>query len=154
MAKVSQAQTKKLVNAFMSAYAEFNAVFAQQQGAIIKGAEVVAALVQSHAIASDIKPKALGKIFFGDEYAGNSAEPNPQFNYIRAVCARLRKSGVLVAPERKKRNAVELPSLEQWQALANMAGTEAAAHYTDAVLLDLTEKEISAIITMLQACVS
>lgn len=137
----------------MRAYAEFAEIDANAETKVGEACESIKKLVDANAIASDIKPRNLGKMFFGDDYKGDKSKPTPQLNFIRRVVARLRGTGVLVTPERKKSPAVSLPKLEQLKALAHL-DVSASAEFADAVLFDLTDKEIKALIATLQACVA
>lgn len=154
MSKLTQAQTKKLVNAVMSAYAEFADRDVEIEAHVVKACESLTKLIQANAIAQDVTPKNLGRMFFGDDYKGDKNNPTPQLNFIRRVVARLRNDGVLIAPERKKSGkAVSLPKLEQLKALAHL-DTAAMSEFADAVLFDLTKPEIEAIVAALSACVA
>lgn len=154
MTKLTQAQTKKLIAVVMTAYAEFSEKDAEIEAHIVKACESITTLVSANAIAQDVTPKNLGKMFFGDDYKGDKSKPTPQLNFIRRVVDRLRGAGVLVTPERKKSGkAVSLPKLEQLKALAHL-DLAASAEFADAVLFELTEKEIKALVATLQACVA
>ena len=154
MTKLTQATTDKLLKSVLSEYAAFAERDAEADAHVEKACEALTKLIQANAIASDIKPRNLGKMFFGDDYKGDKSKPTPQLNFIRRVVDRLRKDGVLVAPERKKSGkAVSLPKLEQLKALAHL-DVAAMAEFADAVLFDLTEPEIEAIVAALRACVA
>lgn len=153
MTKLSQATTNKLLKSIMSEYAAFAERDAEADAHVEKACEALTKLIQANAIASDIKPRNLGKMFFGDDYKGDKSKPTPQLNFIRRVVDRLRGAGVLVTPERKKSPAVSLPKLEQLKALAHL-DMAASAEFADAVLFELTEKEINALVATLQACVA
>ena len=138
----------------MHAYAEFAAIDANAEAQVNSACESISKLIAANAIASNIKPKALGQMFFGDEYKGDKSKPTPQLNFIRRVVDRLRANGVLVtAPRQKPAKAVTLPTLEALKALAHLE-PEAAAAFADQVLFDLTEVEINALIGALSACVA
>ena len=126
---------------------------AQAEAHVEKACEAITKLVKAHAISEDIKPRNLGKMFFGDDYKGDKSKPTPQLNFIRRVVDRLRGAGVLATPERKKSVAVSLPKLEQLKALAHLDPV-ASAEFADAVLFELTENEIKALVAALQACVA
>ena len=153
MAKLTQATTNKLLKSVLSEYAAFAERDAEADAHVEKACEALTKLIQANAIATDIKPRNLGKMFFGDDYKGDKSKPTPQLNFIRRVVDRLRGAGVLVTPERKKSPAVSLPKLEQLKALAHL-DMAAAAEFADAVLFELTEKEINALVATLQACVA
>ena len=153
MTKLSQSATNKLLQSVLAEYQAFAERDAESEAHVVKACESIAKLIQANAIAADIKPRLLGKMFFGEEYKGDKSKPTPQLNFIRRVIERLRADGVLVTPERKKSPAVSLPKLEQLKALAQLDAT-AAAEYADGVLFEMTEKEIKAIIASLQACVA
>ena len=154
MSKLAQTQAKKLVSSVMSAFADFAEVYEKQESAIERACDAIAALVKSSAIPADIKPTNLGKMFFGDEFGGNNSNPNPAYNFIRSIVDRLRRAGVLIAPERaKSKKAVTLPSLLQLQALASLQGTS-AAEYADQVFLEMKVPELKALITMMQSCIN
>ena len=153
MTKLTQATTNKLLKSVLSEYAAFAERDAESDAHVEKACESLTKLIQANAIASDIKPRNLGKMFFGDDYKGDKSKPTPQLNFIRRVVDRLRGAGVLVTPERKKSPAVSLPKLEQLKALAHL-DMAAAADFADAVLFELTEKEINALVATLQACVA
>ena len=154
MAKLSQAQTNKLVASIKQAYAAFAAIDADAEAQVVSACESISKLIAANAIASDIKPKKLGQMFFGDEYKGDKSKPTPQLNFIRRVVERLRANGVIVAaPRQKTAKAITLPTLESLKALAHLE-PEAAVAFADAVLLDLTEVEINALIATLSACVA
>ena len=154
MSTLSQSQTKKLVNTVMSAFAEFAAKDVEIEAHVIKACEAIKKLIDANAIASDIKPKALGQMFFGEDYKGDKSKPTPQLNFIRRIVDRLRGAGVLVTPERKKpAKIIKLPTLDELKALAQLE-PEAAVSFADEILFDLTEKELTAIINMLKACVA
>ena len=154
MATLSQSQTKKLLSNVMRAFAEFAEIDANAETQVNEACESIKKLVDANAIASDIKPKALGQMFFGDDYKGDKSKPTPQLNFIRRIVDRLRANGVLVTPERKKPGkAVSLPKLEQLKALAHL-DSAALSEFADAVLFDLTEPEIKAIVAALSACVA
>ena len=138
----------------MHAYAEFAAIDANAEAQVVSACEAITKLIAANAIASDIKPKKLGQLFFGDEYKGDKSKPTPQLNFIRRVVERLRATGVLVsAPRQKTAKAVTLPTLEALKALAHLEPAAAAA-FADQVLFDLTELEINALIGALSACVA
>ena len=151
MTKLTQATTKKLVDTVMSAYADFADKDAEIESHVIKACEAITKLVSANAIAQDVTPKNLGKMFFGDDYKGDKSKPTPQLNFVRRVVDRLRGAGVLVTPERKKSPAVSLPKLEQLKALARL-DVAAMSEFADAVLFELTEKEIKSIVAALSAC--
>lgn len=153
MTKLTQATTNKLLKSVLSEYAAFAERDAESDAHVEKACESLTKLIQANAIASDIKPRNLGKMFFGDDYKGDKSKPTPQLNFIRRIVDRLRGAGVLVTPERKKSPAVSLPKLEQLKALAHL-DMAAAAAFADAVLFELTEKEIKALVATLQACVA
>ena len=138
----------------MSAFAEFAAKDVEIEAHVIKACEAIKKLIDANAIASDIKPKALGQMFFGEDYKGDKSKPTPQLNFIRRIVDRLRGAGVLVTPERKKpAKIIKLPTLDELKALAQLE-PEAAVSFADEILFDLTEKELTAIINMLKACVA
>ena len=154
MSTLSQSQTKKLLSNVMRAYAEFADKDVEVEAHVIKACESIKKLVDANAISQDVTPKNLGKMFFGDEYKGDKNNPTPALNFVRRVVARLRNDGVLIAPNRKKSGkAVSLPKLEQLKALAHL-DVSASAEFADAVLFELTEKEIKAIVAALSACVA
>lgn len=154
MSKLTQAQTKKLVADVVSAYAEFADKDVEIEAHVVKACEAITKLVAANAISQDVTPKNLGKMFFGDDYKGDKNNPTPALNFIRRVVARLRNDGVLIAPNRKKSDkAVSLPKLEQLKALAHL-DSAAMSEFADAVLFDLTEPEIKAIVAALNACVA
>lgn len=153
MTKLTQATTNKLLQSVLSEYAAFAERDAESDAHVEKACESLTKLIQANAIASDIKPRNLGKMFFGDDYKGDKSKPTPQLNFIRRVVDRLRGAGVLVTPERKKSPVVSLPKLEQLKALAHL-DVAASAEFADAVLFELTEKEIKALVATLQACVA
>ena len=153
MTKLTQANTDKLLKSVLAEYAAFSERDAEADAHVERACESLTKLIQANAIASDIKPRNLGKMFFGDDYKGDKSKPTPQLNFIRRVVDRLRGAGVLVTPERKKSPAVSLPKLEQLKALAHL-DMAAAAEFADAVLFELTEKEIKALVATLQACVA
>ena len=154
MAKLSQAQTKKLAAAVVQAFTAFAAIDADAEAQVNNACEAITKLIAANAIASNIKPKKLGQLFFGDEYKGDKSKPTPQLNFIRRVVERLRANGVLVtAPRQKPAKAVTLPTLEALKALAHLEPAAAAA-FADEVLFDLTELEIEALIATLSACVA
>ena len=153
MTKLTQATTDKLLKSVLAEYAAFAERDAEADAHVEKACEALTKLIQANAIASDIKPRNLGKMFFGDDYKGDKSKPTPQLNFIRRVVDRLRGAGVLVTPERKKSPAVSLPKLEQLKALAHL-DVAASAAFADAVLFELTEKEINALVATLQACVA
>ena len=154
MTKLTQATTNKLLKSVLSEYAAFAERDAEADAHVEKACEAVAKLIAANAIASDAKPKALGKMFFGDDYKGDKSKPTPQLNFIRRVVDRLRATGDLVAaPRQKPAKAVILPTLESLKALARLEPAAATA-FADEVLFDLTEMEINAIIGALNACVA
>ena len=153
MSKLTQAATNKLIKSILSEYAAFAERDAASDAHVERACESLSKLIQANALASDIKPRNLGKMFFGDDYKGDKSKPTPQLNFIRRVVDRLRGAGVLVTPERKKSPAVSLPKLEQLKALAHL-DMAASAEFADAVLFELTEKEINALVATLQACVA
>ena len=154
MTKLTQANTNKLLKSVLTEYAAFAERDAEADAHVEKACESLTKLIQANAIASDITPKNLGKMFFGDDYKGDKNKPTPQLNFIRRVVDRLRGAGVLTAPSRKKSDkAVSLPKLEQLKALAHL-DTAALSEFADAVLFELTEKEIKAIVAALSACVA
>ena len=155
MTKLSQAQNNKLFKSVIAAYSAFAEQDAAAETFVVSACESIAKLVQANAIAPDIKPKNLGIMFFGDGYKGDKSKPTPELNFIRRIVERLRADGVLVAPTRQKVSAkgVALPKVEQLKALAHLDATT-AAEYADAVLFELTEKEIKAIVAALSACVA
>ena len=153
MTKLTQATTNKLLKSVLSEFAAFAERDAEADAHVEKACESLTKLIQANAIASDVKPRNLGKMFFGDDYKGDKSKPTPQLNFVRRVVDRLRGAGVLVTPERKKSPAVSLPKLEQLKALAHL-DMAAAAEFADAVLFELTEKEINALVATLQACVA
>ena len=154
MTKLTQAQTKKLVDTVLTEYAAFAERDAESDAHVEKACESLTKLIQANAIASDIKPRNLGKMFFGDDYKGDKSKPTPQLNFIRRIVDRLRGAGVLTAPSRKKSGkAVSLPKLEQLKVLAHL-DVAASAAFADAVLFELTEKEIKALVSTLQACIA
>ena len=153
MSNLTQATTNKLLKSVLSEYAAFAERDAEADAHVEKACEALTKLIQADAIASDIKPRNLGKMFFGDDYKGDKSKPTPQLNFIRRVVDRLRGAGVLVTPERKKSPVVSLPKLEQLKALAHL-DVAASAEFADAVLFELTEKEIKALVATLQACVA
>ena len=154
MAKLTQAQNNKLFKSVLAAYSAFAEQDAAAETFIVAACESIAKLVQAGAIAPDIKPRLLGKMFFGDDYKGDKSKPTPQLNFIRRIVERLRGGGVLVAPTRQKAaKGVALPKLEQLKALAHLDAA-ASAEFADAVLFEMTEKEIKALVATLQACVA
>ena len=153
MTKLTQVTTNKLLKSVLAEYAAFSERDAEAEAHVEKACEALTELIQANAIASDIKPRNLGKMFFGDDYKGDKSKPTPQLNFIRRIVDRLRGAGVLVTPERKKSPAVSLPKLEQLKALAHL-DIAASAAFADAVLFELTEKEINALVATLQACVA
>ena len=153
MAKLTQSSTNKLLKAIMAEYEAFAERDAEADAHVEKACEALTKLIQANAIAPNIKPRNLGKMFFGDEYKGDKSKPTPQLNFIRRIVDRLRGAGVLVTPERKKSPVVSLPKLEQLKALAHL-DVAASAEFADGVLFELTEKEIKALIATLQACVA
>ena len=154
MAKLTQAQSNKLFKSVIEAYSAFTEQDAAAETFVVSACKSIAKLVQAHAIAPDIKPRLLGKMFFGDGYKGDKSKPTPELNFIRRIVDRLRVDGVLVAPARQKSaKAVALPKLEQLKALAHLDAA-ASAEFADAVLFELTEKEIRAIVAALSACVA
>ena len=154
MTKLTQATTNKLLESVLSEYAAFAERDAESDAHVEKACESLTKLIQANAIASDTKPKALGKMFFGDDYKGDKSKPTPQLNFIRRVVDRLRATGVLLAaPRQKPAKAVILPTLESLKALAHL-DMAASAEFADAVLFELTEKEINALVATLQACVA
>ena len=155
MTKLTQSATSKLFKAVLSEYEAFAERDAEADTHVVKACKSIAKLIQANAIAPDIKPRLLGKMFFGDGYKGDKSKPTPELNFIRRVIERLRADGVLFAPTRQKASAkgIALPKLEQLKALAHLDAT-AAAEYADGVLFEMTEKEIKAIIAALSACVA
>ena len=154
MTKLTQANTNKLLKSILSEYAAFAERDAEAYAHVERACESLTKLIQANAIAQDITPKNLGKMFFGDDYKGDKNNPTPALNFIRRVVARLRSDGVLTAPSRKKSGkAVSLPKLEQLKALAHLDNA-ALSEFADAVLFELTEKEIKAIVAALSACVA
>ena len=153
MTKLTQAQNSKLFKSVIAAFSAFAEQDAAAETFVVSACESIAKLVHAHAIAPDIKPKNLGVMFFGDGYKGDKSKPTPELNFIRRVVERLRADGVLVAPVRQKAKAVALPKLEQLKALAHLDAS-ASAEFADAVLFELTEKEIKALVAALQACVA
>ena len=138
----------------MTAFADFAEKDAAIEEHVIKACDAIKKLVAANAIAQDVTPKNLGKMFFGDDYKGDKNNPTPALNFIRRVVSRLRNDGVLVAPERKKSGkSVSLPKLEQLKALAHLDNA-ALSEFADAVLFDLTESELKAIVAALNACVA
>ena len=154
MPKLTQANANKLFKSILAEYAAFSERDAEADAHVEKACESLTKLIQANAIAQDITPKNLGKMFFGDDYKGDKNKPTPQLNFIRRVVDRLRGAGVLTAPSRKKSGkAVSLPKLEQLKALAHL-DVDASAAFADAVLFELTEKEINALVATLQACIA
>ena len=154
MTKLTQANTNKLLKSVLTEYEAFAERDAEADAHVEKACESLTKLIQANAIAQDITPKNLGKMFFGDDYKGDKNNPTPALNFIRRVVDRLRGAGVLTAPSRKKSGkAVSLPKLEQLKALAHLDNA-ALSEFADAVLFDLTEPEIKAIIAALSACVA
>ena len=154
MTTLTQAQTKKLLSNVMRAFAEFAEIDANAETQVNEACESIKKLIAANAISQDIKPKALGQMFFGDDYKGDKSKPTPQLNFIRRIVDRLRANGVLVTPERKKpAKVIKLPTLDELKALAQLE-PEAAVSFADEILFDLTEKELTAIINMLKACIA
>ena len=155
MTKLSQTQNNKLIKSVIAAFSAFAEQDAAAETFVVSACESIAKLVRANAIAPDIKPKNLGIMFFGDGYKGDKSKPTPELNFIRRIVERLRADGVLVAPVRQKASAkgVALPKLEQLKALAHLDAV-ASAEFANAVLFDLTEKEIKAIVAALSACVA
>ena len=155
MAKLTQAQNNKLFKSVLAAFSAFTEQDTAAEAFVVSACESIAKLVQAHAIAPDIKPRLLGKMFFGDGYKGDKSKPTPELNFIRRIVDRLRADGVLIAPTRQKAGAkaVSLPKVEQLKALAHLDAA-ASAEFADEVLFELTEKEIKAIVAALSACVA